>query len=305
MEKLSLEDFLRLKNIVYRSARPLEYTKWKMLFENGDCGEYLSVLASYQNEDGGFGHNLECNNWNPASSPYTVCIALDYLDFIPDYIGKVKDMLIAGIIKYLSSGEYLSQEGWAGMRGIPTNNDHAHLPWFHYDPKSAADVGVTKRLADFALSHADKNSALYERAAQLKEKYKDSPLILLGGLPDFDPTALKMKDFDPAVWPQWLPLPIYYISSPQSPNYRGLEKTAQANLDTIIASLRNTKDIQRAAEEELEAFELANPRDDGKKWCTPEQAIGNYYWGAFYIIRDLDILRKYGRLDFELPLING
>ena len=32
-----------------------------------------------------------------------------------------------------------------------------------------------------------------------------------------------------------------------------------------------------------------------------EQTIGNYYWGSSFIIRDLDILRKFGRLDFELP----
>lgn len=54
-----------------------------------------------------------------------------------------------GIIKYLASGTYLSENGWVGMQGIPTNNDFAHLPWFHYDPKKAteADIGVTKRLS--------------------------------------------------------------------------------------------------------------------------------------------------------------
>ena len=64
-KKISLDEFLRLRKLVFRSARPLDYTKWKFLFENGSCDDFLSVLSSYQNEDGGFGHNIECNNWNP------------------------------------------------------------------------------------------------------------------------------------------------------------------------------------------------------------------------------------------------
>ena len=48
---------------------------------------------------------------------------------------------------------------------------------------------------------------------------------------------------------------------------------------------------------------LKNPHPEGKRWCVAEQTIGNYYWGSSFIIRDLDILRKFGRLDFELPVL--
>lgn len=87
LRKISLDEFLRLRRLVYRNARPLDYTKWKFLFENGSCDDFLSVLSGYQNEDGGFGYNIECNNWNPNSSPYTICIALDYLDTTPAVLG--------------------------------------------------------------------------------------------------------------------------------------------------------------------------------------------------------------------------
>ena len=86
LKKLSIDYFIRLRKLVYRNARPLDFTKWKYLFENGSCEDFLSVLSSYQNEDGGFGYNIECNNWNPNSSHYTVCIALDYLDTTGDYV---------------------------------------------------------------------------------------------------------------------------------------------------------------------------------------------------------------------------
>ncbi len=107
LQKISLDEFLRLRKLVHRSARPLDYTKWKFLFENGSCDDFLSVLSSYQNEDGGFGHNIECNNWNPNSSPYTVCIALDYLDTTGDHESDIKSKIIAGIVTYLSSVRYL------------------------------------------------------------------------------------------------------------------------------------------------------------------------------------------------------
>lgn len=59
LKRVSLNEFFRLRKLVCRCARPLDYAKWKYLFENGSCDDYLSVLASYQNTDGGFGHNLE------------------------------------------------------------------------------------------------------------------------------------------------------------------------------------------------------------------------------------------------------
>ena len=97
MKKLSLDNFIRLRKLVHRSARPIDFTKWNYLFENGSCEDFLTVLSSYQNEDGGFGHNIECNNWNPNSSPYTVCIALDYLDTACDYVSSKKDKIVKGI----------------------------------------------------------------------------------------------------------------------------------------------------------------------------------------------------------------
>ena len=210
LQKLSLDEFLRLGKLVYRSARPLDYTKWKFLFENGSCDDFLSVLSSYQNEDGGFGHNIECNNWNPNSSPYTVCIALDYLDSTGDYESDIKSKIIAGIIKYLDSGAYLLDDGWVGMQGILSNNDFAHMPWFHFDSRKAteADIGVTKRLADFILKHADEGSNIYCKAEGLKDRYRQCGQVLLNGYPDYDPVALNIKEFDPATYPSWLPLPV-------------------------------------------------------------------------------------------------
>lgn len=304
MKKLSLDVFLRLRKLIHRNARPLDYTMWRYLFEDGSGDAFLLVLSSYQNEDGGFGHNLECNNWNPHSSPYTTCIALDYLDIVGDTFSNIKDDIISGIMKYLRSGAYMLASGWVGMQGIPGNNDYAHMPWFHFDPEKAstADIGVTKRLSDFVLRYAEQDSDLYRRAAELKERYRACSQVLLYGYPDYDPVALNIRAFDPATWPSWLPIPVYFIGSPQSDDYEACAQVVQTNLDTIIDALRNTYEIQIPSLEDADAYERSNSHPDGKRWCVAEQTIGNYYWGTHFIVRDLNLLKRFDRLDFPLPV---
>ena len=304
MKKISLNEFLRLRNLIHRGARPLDYTMWKYLFENGNGDDFLSVLSSYQNEDGGFGYNIECNNWNPNSSPYTICIALDYLDITEDSVSDIKDSIISGIITYLESGVYMFESGWVGMQGVPSNNDYAHMPWFHFDPEKAieADIGVTKRLSDFVLKYADGGGAIYNKAVALKNKYKQCEQVLLHGYPDYDPVAFNIKAFDPTTWQSWLPLPVYFIGTPKSSYYAECMHTATMNLDTIVDGLLGTFEFQFPSAEDLVAYEQSTPHPDGKRWCVAEQTIGNYYWGTHFIIRDLIILKNFDRLDFPLPI---
>ena len=303
MKKLSLDHFMRLRKLVHRSARPLDFTKWNYLFENGNCDDFLSVLSSYQNEDGGFGYNIEANNWNPNSSPYTVCIALDYLDTASDCVSNIKNKMVKGIIKYLTSGTYLTENGWVGMQGIPTNNDFSHLPWFHYDPKKAAeaDIGLTKRLSDFILKYADEGSDIYQKAAVLKAKYELYGKTILNGFPDYDPASFDLATFDPAKWALWQPLPVHFVGSPESEQYAAFKNVVESNLDTIVDALCNTTEFHIMSEEECNEFERNVPRPDGKRWCSGEQTIGNFYWGPHGITSNMNILRKFGRLDFQLP----
>ena len=306
MEKLLLTDFLRLRKLVYRSARPLDFTMWKYLFEGGSCEDFLLVLSGYQNEDGGFGYNIEANNWNPNSSPYTVCIALDYLDVASDCVSGTKSKMVAGIIQYLTCGAHSIQDGWVGMQGIPSNNNYAHLPWFHYNPNSAtqADIGVTKRLCGFILDYAGKGSDIYLKAMALTTKYLPCGQTLLNGVPDYDLSSFNPATFNPETWPFWKPLPVYFVGSPKSAYYPALKNVVDVNLDTIVETLRNTKELTIASEEEIDAWEKNNPHPEGKRWSSYEQTIGNYYWGTHGIVSNMDILRKFGRLDFELPVCN-
>jgi hypothetical protein len=304
MKKLSIERFRSLRQLIHRSARPLDFTMWKYLFENGSCKDFLSVLSSYQNEDGGFGHNIEANNWNPNSSPYTVCIALDYLDAAGYYTCEMKEAMIKHIIKYLDSGEYLTENGWVGAQGIPSNNDFSHLPWFHYDPAKAeeADIGITKRLSNLILKFAEKGSDIYKKAQAFKSKYTTDGLTLVNGVSDFDLSSFDPASFDPETWPFWRPLPVYFVGSPESEFYPLLKNVVDMNLDAIIDKLNNTNELEIPSIEEINEWERNNPHPDGKRWSTNEQTIGNYYWGTHNITKDMEILKKFNRLDFKIPV---
>ena len=58
MKKLSPDDYRKLRRLVYRGANPLLYAQWRCAFGNGDPEDIMSILACYQNEDGGFGTPL-------------------------------------------------------------------------------------------------------------------------------------------------------------------------------------------------------------------------------------------------------
>lgn len=63
-----MNTFQKAKKFIYRNAKPLDLARWQYHFENGSMEAVLIALSHYQNDDGGFGHALEADAWNPNSS---------------------------------------------------------------------------------------------------------------------------------------------------------------------------------------------------------------------------------------------
>lgn len=57
--------FQKAKEFIYRNARPLDLARWQFHFEGGGKEAVINALECYQNDDGGFGHGLEPDSWNP------------------------------------------------------------------------------------------------------------------------------------------------------------------------------------------------------------------------------------------------
>lgn len=68
--------FHKAKRFIYRNARPLDFARWQYHFENGSKEAFLDALSYYQNNDGGFGHAIEPDAWNPNSSIKTASFML-------------------------------------------------------------------------------------------------------------------------------------------------------------------------------------------------------------------------------------
>ena len=78
--KLKKEAFERACYFVKATARSLDQALFEYYFNNGDAQAILVELASYQNEDGGFGKWLRSDFALSASSPSATVEAFHYME---------------------------------------------------------------------------------------------------------------------------------------------------------------------------------------------------------------------------------
>jgi len=154
------------RNFVYKNARPLDLARWMFLFEDGSKDDVLKLLAGYQDKDGGFGHALEPDCWNPHSSPVQTWVATQIIKEVA--LEEKEHPAIQGILKYLSSGADFDGHTWANT--VPTNNDYPHAPWWSFDPTQETTYNPTASLLGFILKFADRNSPLSETARVLTQE---------------------------------------------------------------------------------------------------------------------------------------
>jgi len=159
----------RAKKFVYRNARPLDIARFQYHFEGGSQELVLAALGAYQNADGGFGHALELDSWNPNSSPVQTWVATEILKEV-QFTDKGHPV-IQGILKYLESGADFNGHVW--FNTVRTNNDFPHAPWWHHE-SDTTEYAPTAALAGFALAYADKDSKLYVIATQIAKEAMDS-----------------------------------------------------------------------------------------------------------------------------------
>lgn len=167
---LAAEDFQRIQGWFYRNARPLDLARWQFHFENGGQAAVLTALAAYQNEDGGFGHALEADCWNPNSSPLTTATAAERLLEIG--FENSGHPVIQRMLMYLDSGAEMDGNTWRNV--IVSNNDYPHAPWWHTDSDSTSRsiFNPTAILAGFILQHADRESRLLAGAWRLRRGWR-------------------------------------------------------------------------------------------------------------------------------------
>ncbi|HEY5560815.1 MAG TPA: hypothetical protein VIK72_03505 [Clostridiaceae bacterium] len=160
-----MKEYMKIWNWIYKNLRPLDIARWQYHFEKGNKEDVLKALSTYQNEDGGFGHALEPDSWNPNSSPIQTWVATEILKEI-DYKDK-EHPIIRGILKYLKSGADFKEGFW--LSSVLSNNDYPHAPWWHTDINSTSQTSYnpTACLAGFGLCYSDLDSKLHKKCKEI------------------------------------------------------------------------------------------------------------------------------------------
>jgi len=160
--------FTKARLFITRHARPLDWARWQFHFENGGKENVCRALAAYQNDNGGFGHALEPDAWNPNSSPIQTWAATEILREIG--LTDSAHPLITGILRYLASGQDFNGRFWYTV--VKSNNDYPHAPWWNMDSDSIChdDYNPTACLAGFIVRFADKDSPLYTLGCRVAQE---------------------------------------------------------------------------------------------------------------------------------------
>ena len=163
--KLSKSDFNLIKNWIYRNARHLDLVRWQYHFEDGCKTDVIDALLAYQNSDGGFGHALEADSWNPNSTPIQTATAIYILKEINFADPQIP--LIQGILKYLESKSNFAGDRWKNT--VASNNNYPHAPWWNTnsDQPTRSKYNPTAILGGFLLQFSPKDSMIYKDALEI------------------------------------------------------------------------------------------------------------------------------------------
>ena len=118
----------KAKQFIMENARAYERALYRYFFQNGSKDSVIKELRQYQNSDGGFGHGLEADNWNPNSNPIATNDAVITLY----RIGALeKDSeIVQSIISYLYSHDSFDESQRRWLFAIDSNKDYPHAFWW-------------------------------------------------------------------------------------------------------------------------------------------------------------------------------
>lgn len=246
-------DITKTGRWIHRNARGLELAKWRFYFEGGDAESVIDELQYYQNTDGGFGHALEADCWNPASAPSQMFYAIHILHELA--YQDTTHPVIQNMLRYLESGKDMVDGFWVSI--LPSNNQYPHAPWWTKTDRKTFDVYMPNAdICWFILKFAQKDSPLYDKAVSMVQRMLnlflsqnevephslESMMFLLRELQKTDSSCGQLEDaatahgiqlmrglieVNPDTWTAYCITPSFFIHDrlhPLYPEYRELLK---------------------------------------------------------------------------------
>ncbi len=158
--------FEKAQQFIYRNARPIDLVRYQYHFKSGSAQMVIDNLAYYQNADGGFGHGLEPDAWNPHSTPVQTAEAVRLIREIG--WTDSEHPVIQGILAYLTSGTDFA-DVW--FTNLASNADYPHAEWWHTEVDVAWDqYNPTASLAGFLVAFSAADSAAFQLGKKIADK---------------------------------------------------------------------------------------------------------------------------------------
>lgn len=306
MDKLSKEAQVRARDFIKTRARTLEQAIYAHAFEDGPVDAVFEALATYQNEDGGFGHGLEPDLQLVDSSVIATTVAFQHLRAME---APKAHPLVQNGMHYFMAIYDPEIEAWPI---IPTNVDDApHAPWWGYGEDLAARWGgfmvnpraeivgylydypslvpetMRESLTQAVVAHAERHRdeigmfdvLCYVRLVQtenLPARVRDRLMTLL------TPVVESLVVQDPNRWDDYVLTPLEVVDGPEAPFTEVLDEAVEANLDCEIAH-----QVESGAWEPKWSWGGMHP----EAWARAKQA-----WSGILTVRMLQVLRRFDRL---------
>lgn len=301
------ETFEKARAFMYRNARPLDLARFQYQFENGSKGSVMNVLSYYQNEDGGFGHAVEADCWNPNSTPLHANTAGEIIRELN--FDDQNHPVIQGLLRWYESGKHFNGKTWDIT--VVSNNAYPHAPWWHTESESSChtDYNGTAQIAGFITRYAEKDSdlfwlgvrianeaiaalspdeirdmhtcACYLRMAELFERGNNTAYIPYAELKEkLHKSINKLIEKDTSKWSGYVCQPSCFITSKDSEYYPANKEIADFECAYIIKT-------------QLEDGSWNIGWTWGSQYPN-EWAISKNWWKGQWILQNLSYLKGFG-----------
>lgn len=144
---------------ITKNARPLELAVYKYFFENESNQAVIDELSKFQNADGGFGHALEPDFFNPNSSPIATNDAIITLSRV-NALDR-DSAIVKGMVSYLESHDSFDEDKKRWLFQIDSNKDYPHAIWWEKKGDGISNFNPSVSLAAFMV-YCGKRTPLYE-----------------------------------------------------------------------------------------------------------------------------------------------
>lgn len=269
--KMNQRKLKELQNWMFRNARPLELARWRYIMKSEKKDGVLECLKAFQNSDGGFGHGIEPDFWNPASTPMASWAGAQILKEVE---ADPEEEIIQNLVEYLVNTVDLKTGMWPSS--VPGNNHHPHAPWWQWSDSIQKDwmFNPAVELSAYLIHWSRKSSEAWEIGWKSMEKaishlmkaesmdrhelsnFKNAIDLLQSNAWEFNQrTTYPLEVVGKKVWEliedcmdrnyekwgkDYQPLPLDFIDHPQQMKnirFSGIENLVEKNLTFYATSL--------------------------------------------------------------------